>query len=95
MPIPIRVLFSYQEVLFMQQCLYFSPLPQGQGSLRPGASAIMIERVGPKDRALVCWVNQEEASSRFLSAVRNCVRPAGFRWRACPKYWNDSSARVP
>ncbi len=40
MAMPMTVLFLYHGVRPRQQCFYFSPLPQGQGSLRPGSSDI-------------------------------------------------------
>ena len=40
---PVQVTLKHQAVLrpFMQQFLYFLPLPQGQGALRPTLAALL------------------------------------------------------
>src|SRR5262249_45846777 len=61
---------TYFAADFMQQFLYFLPLPHGHGSLRPTLSILL--RSGwtffPSPRAFVCWARTSSAAARARGA---------------------------
>jgi hypothetical protein len=71
----------------MQQCLYLRPLPQGQGSLRPGVTTLARRCKSRMGRNLFARVENSMKTARI-----RCVLPAEDKRLALPPWPNDPSS---
>src|ERR1043166_7018271 len=81
---------AHPAIVFMQQFLYFLPLPQGQGSLRPTRAPRW--RIGSCFFSVCCWLPWMAAIcwAWMLPSGGACMAGPAASWRASVMAQTDS-----